>query len=89
MLISPSLGGFVLYLKLDEVPVRFLWFSVLWLEPLAFSGRVFFTPPILFSILGFISHSTFWIFQHPGYKVPDVGWLSPSGLPVGYVGFIG
>ena len=42
----------------------FFWIVV---EPLAFSRVVFLTPTILFSILGFISHSTFWLFCHTGW----------------------
>ena len=47
-------------------------------DPLAFFIAVFFTPPILFSVIGFISYSTFFIFQHTGWEVLDVGWLSLS-----------
>ena len=57
-------------------------------DPLYFSRALLLTPPVLFSILVFVSHSIFWIFQHPGWEVPDVVWISLSGLPFGCVGFI-
>ena len=63
---------------------------VIWLvvNPLDFYRSVLLSPPVLFSILVFVSHSTFWLFQHPEWEVSDVGWLSISGIPVGGVGFL-
>ena len=57
-------------------------------EPLEFTRAVLLTPPILFYILGFIYHSTFWLFYHPGWEDPDLGFLSLRELPVVCVGFI-
>ena len=34
-------------------------------NPLAFASAVLLTPPILFSVIVFISRSNFWLFQHP------------------------
>ena len=55
---------------------------------LEFASVVFLVPPLLFSILVFVSHSTFCLIQHPGWDIHDVGWISLSGLPVGGVLFI-
>ena len=57
-------------------------------DPLAFSRTVFLEPQVLFSILVCISHSNFWLFQHPGREVPDISCLSFSGLYVVGVGFL-
>ena len=63
---------------------------VFWLvvDPLTFASVVILAPPVLFSILVFVSHSNFWIFQHPGLEVPDTGWIYLSGIPVGGVVFL-
>ena len=54
---------------------------VFWLvmDQLAFVSTVFLAPTVLFSILVFF-HSNFWLFHHPGWEVPDLVWLSLSGL---------
>ena len=49
-------------LDTDLLPVVFY----LVVDPLAFVRAMLPTQPIFFPILGFISHSTFWIFQNPG-----------------------
>ena len=66
------------------LPVIF-WHVV---DPLAFYRTVFLTPQIFLSILGFISHSTFWLLQNPVWEVLDVGWISLSLLTVACVEFI-
>ena len=53
------------------IPVTF-WIVA---DPPVFYSAVFLTPSILFSILDFISHSNFEILQHPGWEVPNIGWL--------------
>ena len=55
------------------------------MDPLAIVSELFLTSPILISILGLIYHSTFWIFQYPGWEIPAVGWLYLIGLPFGCV----
>ena len=63
---------------------------VFWIvvDPLAFSSAVFLTPPVFFSVLVFVDHSTVWLYQNPGWEVPDVCWLSLSGIPVEGVVFL-
>ena len=56
-------------------------------DTLGFASEVFLEPPIFIFILGFVSYSTFWLFQNLGWEVLGVGWLSLSGLLVGGVGF--
>ena len=77
-------ASFAAWLDAGPLPVVFS----LVVDPLAFARAVFPTPPILFSILGFMYHSIFWLFHNPGWEVPDICWLSLSGLPFGCVGFL-
>ena len=50
-----------------------LWFVA---YPLSFQSAVLLATPVLFSIVGLVSHDPFWIFQHPRHKIPDIGCLS-------------
>ena len=81
LLVAVSLAWCLSYSSaslLGSGPLLILFWPVT--DPLAFASAVFLTPPILFSVPGFISHSTFWLFHHPGLDVLDVGWISLSGL---------
>ena len=46
-------------------PLPMIFYHVV--DPLAFARAVLLAPPILLFILGFVSHSIFWLFQHTGW----------------------
>ena len=52
---------------------------------LAFAGAVFLAPPIIFPIVGLVLHNLYWIFQNPGWEIPDMDWLYIFCFPVGFL----
>ena len=82
LVLYPSIDELVMNPLHDDVLERFPSTFGLWITHCPFTGRCYLHHQYYAPSLVFFTTPPFWIFQNPGWDIPDVGRLSLNSLPV-------